>query len=614
VLGRTLNLGILAHVDAGKTTLTERLLYAAGVIDAPGSVDRGTTQTDTLELERQRGITIKAAVVSFPIGDVTVNLIDTPGHPDFIAEVERSLDVLDGAVLVVSAVEGVQAQTLVLMRALQRLRIPTLVFLNKVDRTGADVERVLAELRNRVAPEAVASWGVDMTVLAENDDALLEAYVDGTTVDVGRALAVQSRAALVRPVFAGSALTGVGVDDLARGIAELLPAHAGDCDAPLDGTVFKIERSPDGQKLAYVRLFAGALRVRERVHGDVKVTALSVFHNGGAEQRHEACAGEIAKVWGLREVKIGDRIGAAAARPERHRFAPPLLEAVVVPVVPDEKQRLKLALEQLSEQDPLIGFRQSRTSGQLAVSIYGEVQKEVLQATLDRDYGVAVTFEETTPICIERPLGEGTAIEIFNTPTNPHHATMGLRVEPLLDDSGIEVRVEVPHGDAPLYLYKRFELFAQAIDEYVRESLQAGPHGWRVTDCRVTMTDSGYSLADGPPSRRGPMPTAADIRKLTPIVLAQALTQAGTVVCEPLVRASVAAPATAVGQLLAALGRLGAAVDPPELEDAAATVHALLPAARVTDLQRQLAGLTSGEGALETELAGYRPAVSAVPG
>src|ERR671916_1355125 len=140
---RTLNLGILAHVDAGKTTLTERLLYAAGVIDELGSVDDGSTQTDFLALERQRGITIKSAVVSFVVDDVTVNLLDTPGHPDFIAEVERVLSVLDGAILVVSAVEGVQAQTRVLMRALQRLHLPTLLFVNKVDRAGAQPERVV---------------------------------------------------------------------------------------------------------------------------------------------------------------------------------------------------------------------------------------------------------------------------------------------------------------------------------------------------------------------------------------------------------------------------------------------------------------------------------------
>src|SRR5438093_13472799 len=152
---RRLNLGILAHVDAGKTTLTERLLYAAGVIDEIGSVDDGSTQTDFLALERQHGITIKSAVVSFVVNDVTVNLIDTPGHPDFIAEVERVLNVLDGAVLVISAVEGVQSQTRVLMRTLQRLRIPTLLFVNKIDRAGADDARVVGEIAEKLTPAIV---------------------------------------------------------------------------------------------------------------------------------------------------------------------------------------------------------------------------------------------------------------------------------------------------------------------------------------------------------------------------------------------------------------------------------------------------------------------------
>src|SRR5712691_6085979 len=153
---KTLNLGILAHVDAGKTTLTERLLYAAGVIDEIGSVDDGTTQTDSLALEQQRGITIKTAVASFVVDDVTVNLIDTPGHPDFIAEVERSLSVLDGAVLVISAVEGVQAQTRLLMRALQRLHVPTLVFVNKIDRGGAGYERLLQDISEKLTPAIIA--------------------------------------------------------------------------------------------------------------------------------------------------------------------------------------------------------------------------------------------------------------------------------------------------------------------------------------------------------------------------------------------------------------------------------------------------------------------------
>src|SRR5256885_2899188 len=199
---RTLNLGVLAHVAAGKTTLTERLLYTAGVIDEIGSVDDGTTQTDSLALEQQRGITIKAAVVSFAIGDVTVNLIDTPGHPDFIAEVERVLSVLDGAVLVISAVEGVQPQTRLLMRTLDRLRIPTLLFVNKIDRVGARYDELLADIRRLLTPAAVPMESVtDLglrtasvvplpvqrgevgEMLAERNDSFLELYLEGADLD-----------------------------------------------------------------------------------------------------------------------------------------------------------------------------------------------------------------------------------------------------------------------------------------------------------------------------------------------------------------------------------------------------------------------------------------------
>jgi ribosomal protection tetracycline resistance protein len=206
VLRRTLNLGILAHVDAGKTTLTERVLYAAGVIDAIGSVDAGTTQTDSLALEQQRGITIKSAVASFAIDDVTVNLIDTPGHPDFIAEVERVLSVLDGAVLVISAVEGVQSQTPLLMRALERLRVPTLLFMNKTDRAGADPERVLQSISDRLTPTIIP-----MGSLREVGTRAVSFAPYGAPDDE---LVADTKRAVLHPVFFGSAITGAGLDSL----------------------------------------------------------------------------------------------------------------------------------------------------------------------------------------------------------------------------------------------------------------------------------------------------------------------------------------------------------------------------------------------------------------
>src|SRR4051795_9006146 len=296
----SLNLGILAHVDAGKTSLTERLLHAAGVIDEIGRVDDGSTQTDSLALERRRGITIKSAVVSFPLDGVTVNLIDTPGHPDFVAEVERALGVLDGAVLVVSAVEGVQARTRVLMRTLRRLRIPTLLFVNKIDRTGARYGPTLGSISARLTPAVVPMGTVTglgtrdarfvagpdalLARLAEHDDTLLAAYLDERPVPparIRRALRRQTARCLVHPVFFGSAITGAGVDELTAGITELLPAAGGDPAGPLSGTVFKIEQGPAGERVAYARLFSGTVRVRDRLPGG-RITAIRVFDRASA--------------------------------------------------------------------------------------------------------------------------------------------------------------------------------------------------------------------------------------------------------------------------------------------------------------------------------------------
>jgi ribosomal protection tetracycline resistance protein len=637
LLRRTLNLGILAHVDAGKTTLTERLLYAAGVIDEIGSVDDGSTQTDFLALERQRGITIKSAVVSFVIDDVTVNLIDTPGHPDFIAEVERVLSVLDGAVLVVSAAEGVQPQTRLLMRAVQRLRIPMLLFVNKIDRAGAGYERVLEAISERLTPAIVAMGSVDglgtraarvtpwgagdaalrtrlTEVLAEQDDSILAAFVEDDAIPYRRLreeLATQTGQALVHPVFFGSAITGAGVDSLMTAIAELLPAAARDADGPVSGTVFKIERGPAGNKIAYVRMFSGTVRTRDRLHfgGDAeeKVTAIRVFDRGSAVPRASVSAGEIGKLWGLGEIQIGDAVGTSRPTLEHHHFAPPTLETVVVPRNPDDKGALRVALAQLAEQDPLIDVRQDDIRQELSVSLYGEVQKEVIQATLASDFGLDVTFRETTTICIERPIRTGEAVEVLRAESNPFLATVGLRIDPAPNGSGIDFRLQVDVRTLPLYLYKTVESFTKTMGQYVRQTLQEGLFGWQVTDCIVTMTKCTYSVPDGPPSRRGPLSTAADFRKLTPIVAIRALEYAGTAVCEPFVRVNLEIPADTIGAVMPALAQLGAAIKTPSLQGKLCTIETILPAARAHDLQRQLPRLTGGEGVLESGFAGYQP-------
>lgn len=638
---KTLNLGILAHVDAGKTSLTERLLYAVGVTDQLGSVDAGSTRTDSLTLERRRGITIRSAVVSFVRDDVTVNLIDTPGHPDFIAEVERVLGVLDGAVLVVSAVEGVQPQTRVLMRTLRRLRIPTLIFMNKVDRAGADPERALHAVAEKLTPAVVAMGAVRaagtrqarctaygpadtahterlLDLLARHDDALLADWVqDGSALPYSRlcrVLAGQTGRALVHPVFAGSAITGAGVDTLISGITGLLPATRGDTDAPVSGTVFAIERGPAGEKIALVRLFAGTIRVRDRIpvgaSGTALVTALRVVANGTDEAASSVAAGRIARVWGLTDARIGDPVGVPPERggADRH-FAPPTLETVVVPAHPAGRAATHAALSQLAEQDPLINVRQDDRQHEITVSLYGEVQKEVIQATLAEDFGVAVTFQETSTVHVERVCDVGTAVEVIAVAPNPFLATIGLRVAPAPTGAGVSFRLGVELGSMP-------QAFFTAVEETVRRTLRQGPHGWEIPDCEVTMTHAGYwarqSHSHGT-FDKSMSSTAGDFRNLTPLVLMAALTRAGTRVHEPVHRFRLEVPGDVLGTLLPALTRLDAMPTHTTGQGASYLVEGEIPAGQVHALERRLPGLTRGEGVVETQFDHYRPVRGPAP-
>jgi ribosomal protection tetracycline resistance protein len=653
---KLLNLGILAHVDAGKTSLTERLLYTAGVIDEIGSVDDGSTQTDSLALERQRGITIKSAVVSFAIGQVdpvTVNLIDTPGHPDFIAEVERALSVLDGAVLVISAVEGVQAQTRVLMRTLQRLRIPTLIFVNKIDRAGAQYEPVLKSIADKLSTAIVPMgsarglgtraatftpygpndpYGDLLEVLAERDDQLLQTFVENEkalSYDALRCLlAKQTKRALVHPVYFGSAITGAGTDALTEGIRELLPVADGNPDGPTEGAVFKVERGPAGEKIAYVRMFSGTAHVRERLRfgagAEAKVTALRVFGDGTTTAAGEARAGQIAQLWGLPQVRIGDRVQAAGFRSPAatnwHQssgnlpvaggyFAPPTLETVISPVRPSDKGNLQVALTQLAEQDPLINLRQDDIRQETYVSLYGEVQKEVIQTTLATEFGIDVDFRETTTICIERLTGTGEAVEFIKKDPNPFLATVGLRIEPVAVNAGVTFELEVELGSMPY-------AFIKAVEETIRETLQQGIHGWQIPDARVVMTHSGYWARQSHAHAvfdKSMSSTAGDFRNLTPLVLMTALQQAGTTVYEPMHRFRLEIPTDTTRAVLATLARLRAIPQVPALAAETSTLEGEIPAAAVYQLEQQLPALTRGEGVLESAFERYHPVTGPIP-
>ncbi|MDL4771897.1 MULTISPECIES: elongation factor G [Thermomonosporaceae] len=610
----TLNIGILAHVDAGKTSLTERLLYDTGVIDRLGSVDGGDTQTDRGEIERARGITIRTAVASFALGAARVNLIDTPGHADFIAEVERALGVLDGAVLVLSAVEGVQPQTRVLARTLRELRLPTLLFVNKIDRAGARRDGLLADVRRRLTRQIVpmndvrglgtagartvpsaASVASAAEVLAEHDDGLLADLVEGrepAPERVRAALRAQTAAGTLHPVFFGSALGGQGVPELLDGIAELLPpAPAPEGEAT--GTVFAIERGAAGEKVAYLRLRSGELRHREKVsfhgHGREHTGRLTSLEVLGSDARR-LTAGGIGRIGGLPGIRVGDRLGPAEE--DRAGFAPPSLETIVRPRRRDEGGRVRAALVRLADEDPLIRARPA-DGGATSVLLYGEVQKEIIGARLRDEFGVAAVFEASRPVYAERPAGTGEAAEEMDwrRRTPDFWATVGLRVEPAPRGSGVAFRREVEYGALP-------QAFDRAIEEGARLALEAGLYGWPVTDCAVVLTRSGFA---------GPISTAADFRGLTPRVLMRALAAARTRVYEPCHAYEAEIPSAALGPVTARLAALEADVREQAPGPDGWTLTGEIPARRAREFDRELPGLTRGEGVWWSRPSGERP-------
>jgi ribosomal protection tetracycline resistance protein len=454
-------------------------------------------------------------------------------------------------------------------------------------------------------------------LLAEHSDSVMAAYVGVDPGLPGRRLrgelAAQTARGTVHPVFFGSALTGAGLDPLMAGIADLLPAAGRDAAGPVSGRVFKVERGAAGEKIAYVRMFSGTVRTRDRVRfgsgGDRKVTAISAFAGTQAVRRDHVSAGEIGKLWGLAEIQVGDAVGVAHAPAEQHQFAPPTLETVVVPGDPHGVGPLRAALAQLAEQDPLINVRQDDVRQEISVSLYGEVQKEVIQATLAADFGLDVSFLPSTTICVERLVGTGAAAEWLRKPPNPFLATIGLRVEPGAAGTGVTFKIAVELGSMPI-------AFFRAVEDTARVTLQQGLYGWAVTDCAVTMTHSGYLGKHSLGHQRfnkSLSSTGEDYRKLTPLVLMTALRQARTVVCEPIHHFRLDAPADTLAQVLPVLARLRAVPHTQVRTGAATVLEGDIPAAQVHGLRQQLPALTRGEGVLECTFDRYEPVTGTPP-
>ncbi len=626
---KSLNLGILAHVDAGKTSLTERLLFEAGVIDSCGRVDSGNTHTDTLELEQQRGITIQSSVVSFNLNKTTVNLIDTPGHADFISEVERALFVLDAVILVVSAVEGIQAQTRILINTLKQMNKPALIFINKIDRTGARVDALITEINqqfNILAVPMVQAINIgkpDATVkhltikdsnyytqlletLTANDDPFLEKSLANdllvSKTDFLQQLLSQTSDAKLFPVYIGSAITGVGVNEAFVGIEHYLPSRAPDANAPLSGTAFKIERNEHNEKIVYIDLRSGQLELRKPItlyrESDTdkstfteKISSLHVFDNGNRDNVNLASAGRIVQVTGLTAAKIGDTLNKQDTQLFQAMFSRPLLETTVSADNPEDRIKLFRALKEIAEQDPLVCLQKDNHHSAIHIRLYGEVQKEILQQRLMTEYGLKALFSKTTMMCIERLINTGDAVNIMDLHNAPleFYATLGFHIEPGEIGSGIQLDIQAQRGKIP-------KGYFSVIEDSVYQYLKTGLHGWPITDCIVTVTETGVC----------PLSIAPHFRQLTPILLQQAFEKATTQVCEPFSYFELDIPVDLLSKIQVILSDHSAKIINGTAVNDLYRMKGEIFTKHLYELQTMLPGLTQGRGVLISHHAGYR--------
>ncbi|KOR89036.1 elongation factor G [Paenibacillus solani] len=623
---KILNIGVLAHVDAGKTTLTEQILFRSGIIEHAGSVDEGNTITDSLDIERRRGITVKSAAVSFMLDDMKINLIDTPGHADFISEVEHSLSVLDGVILVISAVEGVQAQTRVLMQTLKEHCIPTILFMNKIDRMGANYQNVYTMIRNLldehicemsfVTEEGSATVRVDaadpdidgwIETLSGANENLLHDYIQDIPITRERLLEElrsQTRQGKAYPLFAGSAAKGIGIEALLHALGEFFPANDTSelQHEPLSGLVFKVIKLPNGERNVYLRLFAGRIEARDEItvitqNGQTtmfKVKHLRALQQGKSMSVELIDAGDIA-ILITDELKVGDVIGTASDKMKLVHFQKPPIQVQVSAKNSAEDHQLHTALSNLTEEDPFLQYIRDTHTKEHIIHIFGIVQQEILLETIQHQYGIEAVFSAPQVICIEKPLHVGEAVEYMEE--CPFYATVGLRVEPGERGSGLLYRLEVELGSLPLS-------FQKAIKDTVMEVLQEGLHGWSVTDIVVTLTHTGYA---------SPVSTAKDFRSLTPLVLMAALSQAGTEVYEPVNTIQFILPESSLSKVLSKLAVLEGTYQEPIFYNKAVHVHGTLPV-RTTDLLKaEVHSLTSGKGMLSVKPGGYVKVHSNLP-
>lgn len=593
-LKKPLCAALVAHVDAGKTTLSEALLYVSGVRRTLGRVDHGDAFLDTHNLERARGITIFSKLAQLETRSRHLTLVDTPGHVDFGAEAERTMQVLDCAVLVISGTDGVQAHTVTLWQLLRRYQVPVFLFINKMDLPGTDREALMEALREKLSPGCV-DFGADFAEIAENaalcDEALLETYLETGTVTVGnlRGL-IQGRKLF--PCCFGSALKLTGVGEL----LEILDTYAPVPGYPEDfaARVYKISRDPQGSRLTWLKVTGGSLKVRESLtyqtpRGETKEEKVQQLRLYSAEKftpMEEVTAGQIAAVTGLTETFAGQGLGG---EPQGIPYAlePVMTYRVGLPKGADPAVVLP-KLRQLEEEDPQLHLVWEK--GQIHVQIMGRVQLEIFRSLVAERFGLDITLEDRR--IFYKETIENTVEGVGHFEPLRHYAEVHLLLSPLPRGSGLVFDTQCPL-DVLDGNYQR--LILTHLEEKVHRGVLTGAP---ITDMKITLVVGKAHLKHT---------EGGDFRQATYRAVRQGLMQAKSVLLEPWYAFTLICPTEQIGRAITDIRAMGGEPDAPEGSGEMSTLHGLVPAAEVRDYAETLAAYTRGRGQLQLTLHGYAP-------
>ena len=596
---RRLAVGILAHVDAGKTTLSEALLYRTGCLRRLGRVDHGDAFLDTAPLERERGITIFSKQAVLPLGETELTLLDTPGHVDFSAEMERTLRVLDCAILVISGTDGVQGHTRTLWRLLEQYGVPTFVFINKMDLPGADRAGLLAGLKRRLG-DGCTDFDAEGAALLENvavcDEAALERYLEAGTLSDGEVAGLVGARKLF-PCYFGSALRLEGVDALLEGLERYGPRP--DYPPEFGARVYKISRDAQGGRLTHLKVTGGRLRVKDLLTNrradlgeeqiwEEKADQIRIYSGERYRAVEEVPAGTVCAVTGLSRTYPGEGLGCERA-PEPPALEPVLTYQVLLPPGCDPHRAL-LKLRELQEEDPQLHIVWNEPLREIHIQLMGEVQLEVLRVLIAQRFGLEVGFGAGSIVYRETIAAPVEGVGHFE-PLR-HYAEVHLLLEPGPRGSGLQFFSSC--GEDMLDRNWQRLILTHLAERTHRGVLTGAP----ITDLRITLLSG----------RAHPKHTeGGDFRQATYRAVRQGLMQAESVLLEPWYAFTLTLPAEQLGRAISDLQTMAGTFDPPESDGAWATLTGTAPVAAMKDYPLTVAAYTRGRGKFACSLHGYAP-------